>query len=43
MPLPANSVGKGIMFLGCLVGKFVRPFVQVGNVAMISHERLELF
>jgi len=41
MPSPPHSYGVGIMFSGCPVGLFVRPFVWTDIVSAMCHERLE--
>jgi len=35
--------GEGIMFVGCPVRWFVRPFIRIDIVITTSHERLEQF
>jgi len=41
MPLPADNVSKGIVFLGCPVCPFVCLFVWSDFITTISREWLE--
>jgi len=41
MPLPPNSVGKGINVLGCPIVLSIRSFVQSDIVTAMSHEDLK--
>jgi len=42
MPLPADNIGKSIMFSGCPSAVFVHSFVRPDRtVTTISHEQLE--